>query len=755
MQQRMERERALQEAKETRRQMREQEKLERQEAARRERELRNQQALEARKKRQEELDRLREEEQQRKLAELNKQRELFYTAELERERRRQHTAVVKALEARKRYEERERRREEMRAEKRAEREKKLEERRRELESWRDQRSPTEDLSLTDHKALPDLPRIKNLKLAGKAFADVLMLYEFLHTFGETLGFDMDSLPSLDSLQRALLYDSEAEEELLSVMTHLLVCAIEDPGIPHPNRHTTILGQTLKQADITTTNVSEILRLYLQANGLGDMKLPVPDKTGSNSDKSASTATTTGSNGSPAKSAPPPLAADYPDKEAFLMSEWLKRKPFLSLNPTQKAAILGFMVNELLQNKAVIGQIDGAIEGQNTARRDRWIVDSKIKKLKTLHSKKNRSSLANTSSHSLLPSSAKADHLADDSTTHDETNHSAAGVSGKKKEEAVEVEEHADEADDDSGADADDNADQGDEDEDENLPVEELKRKIERLSRQSAQMLSQLAMSDLQLRALNMGQDRYRRRLWILPHAGGVYCEALESAEANAGPLGTWDGKSAPPIAPMETEPTEPTGSESTNEKKDDGDGDGDAEMPQVPTEVVVKSEPISKEEPDAVQDKPEEAEQGGEATPSEDKENQGVVTVVKAEADADAVPAAKKNEEQGPVPVDPNEVEMKPIVVKEEEEATTAAAEVKSEAVALPALWFTLFPRTPCDDHSLVHAQAGDADGNGAADCADDRQGLKKEESAAKDEADKCEMFPIPEGNTAPWSPSF
>ena len=34
----------------------------------------------------------------------------------------------------------------------------------------------------------------------QAFADVLMLYEFLHTFGETLGFDMESLPLLDSLQ---------------------------------------------------------------------------------------------------------------------------------------------------------------------------------------------------------------------------------------------------------------------------------------------------------------------------------------------------------------------------------------------------------------------------------------------------------------------------------------------------------------------------------------------------------------------------
>ena len=88
------------------------------------------------------------------------------------------------------------------------------------------------------------------------------------------------------------------------------------------------------------------------------------------------------------------------------------------------------------------------------------------------------------------------------------------------------------------------------DEDENLPADELKRKIERLSRQSAQMLTQLAMSDLQLRALNMGQDRFRRRLWILPHAGGAYFESLESAEANAGKLITWDGKAAPVIKKM-------------------------------------------------------------------------------------------------------------------------------------------------------------------------------------------------------------
>lgn len=83
---------------------------------------------------------------------------------------------------------------------------------------------------------------------------------------------MDSLPTLNSMQSALLNLSiEAEEELLSVMTHLLVCAIEDPGIPNPARHTTILGQSLRQADITHANISEVLRIYLYANATGEVK----------------------------------------------------------------------------------------------------------------------------------------------------------------------------------------------------------------------------------------------------------------------------------------------------------------------------------------------------------------------------------------------------------------------------------------------------------------------------------------------------
>ncbi len=152
--------------------------------------------------------------------------------------------LMKQLEAKKRLDEREKKKDELRLRAEIEKEKRTEQKRLELEVINELRKPIEDMSLEDHKPLPELKRIPGLRLSGEAFANILMVYEFLHNFGETLGFDMDSLPSMNSFQAALLYDQEAEEELLSVLIHLLVCAIEDPGIPHPHKHLTLLGKTI-------------------------------------------------------------------------------------------------------------------------------------------------------------------------------------------------------------------------------------------------------------------------------------------------------------------------------------------------------------------------------------------------------------------------------------------------------------------------------------------------------------------------------
>lgn len=199
-------------------------------------------------------------------------------------------------------------------------------------------------------------------------------------FREIRSTDMESLPSLRSLQLALLNDEEAEEELLSVMTHLLVCAIEDPGIPQPARHTTGLGQSLRQADITHANISEVLRIYLYANATGEVKALTGVCLERERDKKFAdhhqnggdyTSTCSGKNAQ--------FYEHLHSNETWKMSEKLRDKPFLAINPTEKAQMLAFLCNELLQNKAVIKQIEGSLETLAQMKKDRFVLDTKIRK----------------------------------------------------------------------------------------------------------------------------------------------------------------------------------------------------------------------------------------------------------------------------------------------------------------------------------------------------------------------------------------
>jgi len=68
------------------------------------------------------------------------------------------------------------------------REKKLLARKLDSEILAELRKPKEDSEIINKIEIPIIPRIGGLKLAGQAFADLLMAFEFLHNFGETLGF---------------------------------------------------------------------------------------------------------------------------------------------------------------------------------------------------------------------------------------------------------------------------------------------------------------------------------------------------------------------------------------------------------------------------------------------------------------------------------------------------------------------------------------------------------------------------------------
>ncbi|XP_028168023.1 uncharacterized protein LOC114358294 isoform X3 [Ostrinia furnacalis] len=507
----------------------------------------------------------------------------------ERERRRQHTTFIRQLDSRKRWEDKERRKHQNLLDRLLVKEKKLQQRRKEMELLAELRRPQEDSSLSDKKPLPTLARIPGLKLPGQAFADILQVYEFIHNFGQTLGFDVDNIPTLNTFQLALLPDCsvDAEEELVQVLTQLLVCAIEDPGIPHPGRHTTLLGHAIRMGDITPANLSEVLRIYLYANATGEIKAltgltaerererRVADHHQSDAEMQHACAHSKN-------------AAYYEQLHAnqtYKLSEALRDQPFLALNATTKAKILAFICNELLQNKAVLRQIDQSLENLNQLKKERYLMDMKIRKVRVLHQRKMRTeqtekqqalalermqrlveeSAATRStsppptdeeqppSEKSTPKKPDSPHPEDEKppSPYKEPEESDKELSPLKdlsnnmknkeilnnnKEECSPADNSKLDKDSVMGdcdailSDLESEGTQPEEDEDKNLSSEELARKLEKLTRQSEQQLQSLAAGSHALRATCYGQDRYWRRYWSLGKCGGVFVEALESAQ---------------------------------------------------------------------------------------------------------------------------------------------------------------------------------------------------------------------------------
>ena len=528
-----------------------------------EREMKHQHLLEAKRKKQEEMQKLKQEEQIRRLQEREaKRQQAAFVKEQERERRRHHMILMRQLEGKKRNDDRERKKEELRNEKEREKDRRIEHRRLELEIMNEMRKPIEDMSLNSHKELPEMKRIPGMSLSGEAFANVLMIHEFLNNFGETLGFDMESLPTLDSLHAGLLNDVDSEEEVLSVIIHLVVCAIEDPGIPNPQKHLTILGQNLRQADITNTNVSEILKLYFFAraqaevrmlHGLAPPDLHFKDRR------------------SDGLGVPTERIDEY---NAFLfktrpyqMSQWVKDKTFLCLNPTEKSEMIAYLCNDLLSNKSVVHQIDSNVDNIVKARRQKWDAELKVKKYKTIQARRVRETMmpenldkkdedldhgkTSTPAHGESENASEVASLVGEdkedtmSVVSESTNDTSIGASVKKKggrpkkkgrgnrgqKRKADEELEEDENEHHEGNTAPPTPAHADElDEDEKLTPEDLQKKIDKATRQLIKRRDELTFVTNCMRANDLGQDRYRRRYWMLAHTKGVFVEGLESAE---------------------------------------------------------------------------------------------------------------------------------------------------------------------------------------------------------------------------------
>lgn len=358
---------------------------------------------------------------------------------------------------------------------------------------------------------------------------------------------MDSLSTLQSLHNAITQENafEAEEELLSVMTHLLVCAIEDPGIPNPNRHTTLLGQTLRQADITHQNVSEILRIYLYAVATGEVRQQTGicmerDRAGGgrlsdlhqneNEEKMFAT-----------NSKNTHFFETLHENERYKLSEMLKDKPYVALNPTVKAQLLGILCNDLLLNKAVCRQIESGLESQATLKREKFLLDNKVKKYKSLLARKQRIELYEKSQQELRRMREEEnaqDNTGEQSTTEekDEKKEENKSTNEMKPPPVAVADESSrksnlpDEKMEEDNA-SDEESDDLDEDEDATMTSEEVQKKLEKILEQCFQTKQQLHKALSSLRGKHYGQDRYWRRYWYLQKCGGIYVEGLESGES--------------------------------------------------------------------------------------------------------------------------------------------------------------------------------------------------------------------------------
>uniref|UniRef100_A0A9J8B0Q9 Bromodomain adjacent to zinc finger domain, 2Ba n=1 Tax=Cyprinus carpio carpio TaxID=630221 RepID=A0A9J8B0Q9_CYPCA len=328
-------------------------KLEKQALARAAKEARKQQAIMAAEERRKQKEQLKILKQQVSLTEtagafLNAQQRFQLTDFLllsyqEKIKRIQQIRMEKELRAQQILEERERLRQEKRDEKRLNKERKMELRRLELEMIREMKKPNEDMCLTDHKPLPEIPRIHGLVLPGSVFADCLMVVQFLRSFGKVLGMDPSELPTLGILQEGLLNLGNSMGQVQDLLVRLLSSAVSDPGLPQGHRAKSILGDHLTNVGLNRDNVSEVLQLYMEAHcsqtELADLTLS------------------------------------------------LRTKAFQAHTPAQKAAVLAFLVHELSCSKSVVSEIDKSLEHMNVLRKDECIVEGKLKKMKTIYAKR--------------------------------------------------------------------------------------------------------------------------------------------------------------------------------------------------------------------------------------------------------------------------------------------------------------------------------------------------------------------------------
>ncbi|XP_072552227.1 bromodomain adjacent to zinc finger domain protein 2A isoform X2 [Salminus brasiliensis] len=348
------------------------------------------------------------------------------------------------------------------AERRAQAQKRLEERKRQQMILEELKKPAEDMCLTDHTPLPELSRIPGLALPGVAFSHCITVVEFLHGYGKVLGLQVPKdIPSLATLQEGLLDVGNSQSELLDLLVKLMEAALIDPGLPSYYQSVKILGEKLVDLELSHGTVSEVLRVFLESHGF-----------------------------------------------ELEVCNTLRTKSFQTLCPEIKASILAFLVEELNASNTVIREIDNTLENMATYRKNKWIIEGKLRKLKAALARKTGRSEEELCFEERRRSARVG--VAEDESL-EENSVLQRGCRRRPKEEPKLSEAESPN----------------------NASVPELERQIDKLTKRQIFFRKKLLQSSHGMRAMSLGQDRYRRRYWLLPHIGGVLVEGPEDILASS------------------------------------------------------------------------------------------------------------------------------------------------------------------------------------------------------------------------------
>ncbi|XP_076596544.1 bromodomain adjacent to zinc finger domain protein 2A isoform X2 [Chaetodon auriga] len=343
------------------------------------------------------------------------------------------------------------------AERRAQAQRRLEERKRQQLIAEELKKPTEDMCLTDHKLLPELSRIPGVVLSGTAFAHCLAVVEFLHGYGKVIGLNVPKdIPSLATLQEGLLGLGDSQGEVQDLLIKLVEAALHDPGLPSYYQSVKILGDKLVELELTRSTVSEVLRIFMESHGY--------------------------------------------DTE---VCNTMRTKTFHTLPPDTKAAILGFLVEELNSSNIVTSDIDNTMENMTTYRKNKWIIEGKLRKLKAALARRT----GRSEEELCFEERRRSARVAEEENLSLEE----SGLVVERGNRRVRKEEPK----------------LSDSESPTNASIPELERQIDKLTKRQAFFRKKLLQSSHSMRATLLGQDRYRRRYLVLPHLGGVLVEGPE------------------------------------------------------------------------------------------------------------------------------------------------------------------------------------------------------------------------------------